>query len=85
MHEYNTTNTAEGTGQAESLFVTITEAAEIIGCSYTTAQKAVAFCNKRAKALGLFTVAGKCNRRALMEYLGAGRESFFDGRGARGL
>ena len=73
--------TTEGTGQAESLFVTITEAAQIIGCSYTTAQKAVAFCNKRAKALGLFTVSGKCNRRALMEYLGAGRPSFFDGKG----
>lgn len=82
MSDYITT---EGNGQAESLFVTIAEAAQIIGCSYTTAQKAVAYCNKRAKALGLFTVAGKCNRRALMEYLGASRkEPFFDGcKGAR--
>ena len=81
MSDYITT---EGAGQAESLFVTIAEAAEIIGCSYTSAQKAVATCNKRAKELGLFTIAGKCNRRALMEYLGAGRESFFDApKGAR--
>ena len=79
MQEHDTTN--ENGKQAESIFVTIGEAAEIIGCSYTTAQKAVAFCNKRAKSLGLFTVAGKCNRRALMEYLGADRESFFDGAG----
>lgn len=77
----DTTNGADV--QTGSIFISITEAAEIIGCSYTTAQKAVAYCNKRAKALGLFTVAGKCNRRALMEYLGAGRESFFDGKGAR--
>jgi hypothetical protein len=73
--------TNEGTKQAESLFVTIAEAAQIIGCSYSSAQKAVAYCNKRAKTLGLFTVAGKCNRRALMEYLGADRASFFDGPG----
>ena len=80
MADYITT---EGAEQAESLFVTIKEAAAIIGCSYATAQKAVAYCNKRAKSLGLFTVAGKCNRRALLEYLGVGRESFFNSKGAK--
>ena len=80
MADYITT---EGAGQAESLFITINEAAQVIGCSYATAQKAVSYCNKRAKSLGLFTVAGKCNRRALMEYLGAGQASFFDGKGAK--
>ncbi len=78
--------TTEATGQAapESIFISITEAATLMGCSYSKAQQAVSACNKRAKSLGLFTITGKCNRRALLEYLGVYRESFFDApKGAR--
>lgn len=81
MQKHDTTSDAAG--QAESIFISITEAASLMGCSYSKAQQAVSECNKRAKALGLFTITGKCNRRALLEYLGVYRESFFDGKGAR--
>lgn len=76
------TNAAAAQAAPESIFISITEAAALMGCSYSKAQQAVAACNKRAKDLGLFTITGKCNRRALLEYLGVYRESFFDG-GAR--
>lgn len=76
--------TAEKESQAESIFIGISEAAALMGCSYSKAQQAVSACNKRAKSLGLFTITGKCNRRALLEYLGVYRESFFDApKGAR--
>ncbi len=81
MQSHDTTSSADV--QAESIFISITEAASLMGCSYSKAQQAVSECNKRAKALGLFTITGKCNRRALLEYLGVYRESFFDGKGAR--
>ena len=76
------TNAAAVQAAPESIFISITEAAALMGCSYSKAQQAVAACNKRAKDLGLFTITGKCNRRALLEYIGVYRESFFDG-GAR--
>lgn len=66
-------------GTPESIFISIAEAASLMGCSYAKAQQAVAACNKRAKSLGLFTITGKCNRRALLEYLGVYCETFFDG------
>ncbi len=81
----DTTNAASAqAAPAESIFISIPEAASLMGCSYSKAQQAVAACNKRAKSLGLFTITGKCNRRALLEYLGVYRESFFDApKGAR--
>ena len=80
----DTTNTASAQAATESIFISIPEAASLMGCSYSKAQQAVAACNKRAKSLGLFTITGKCNRRALLEYLGVYRESFFDApKGAR--
>ena len=80
----DTTNAASAQAAPESIFISITEAATLMGCSYSKAQQAVSACNKRAKSLGLFTITGKCNRRALLEYLGVYRESFFDApKGAR--
>ncbi len=61
----------------DSIFIGIPEAAQIIGCSYSKAQQAVSTCNQRAKSMGLFTLSGKCNRRALLEYLVVYQESFF--------
>lgn len=81
---HDTTNAASAQAEPESIFISISEAASLMGCSYSKAQQAVSACNKRAKSLGLFTITGKCNRRALLEYLGVYRESFFDApKGAR--
>lgn len=75
--------TQEGKGQA--LYITISEAAALLGCSYSKAQQAVAECNKRQKQLKLFTITGRCLRSCLLEYIGATRqEPFFDApKGAR--
>ena len=78
MQEHDTTNTAAG----QPLYITITEAAALLGCSYSKAQQAVSECNKRQKTLGLFTITGRCLRSCFMEYIGASRqEPFFYGSG----
>lgn len=81
MQSHDTTNTAAG--QSESIFITIRECAEMLGISYSSAQKLIAQANKRCKELNLFVLTGRANRRAVYELLGCNRESFFDGKGAR--
>ena len=81
---HDTTNGAGVQAAPESLYITISEAAALLGCSYSSAQKAVAKCNERQKQLGLFSLTGRCLRSCLLEYVGAPRkEPFFDGKGAR--
>ena len=84
MVKYNTTETPSQ-DETETLYITISEAAKLLGCSYSKAQQAVAECNRRQKALGLFTITGRCLRSCLLEFVGATRKSpFFDGpKGAR--
>lgn len=81
---HDTTNTASAQAAPESIFITIRECADMLGCSYSSAQKLVAQANKRCKELGIFVLTGRANRRAVMELLGCNRESFFDApKGAR--
>lgn len=80
----DTTNAASAQAEPESIFITIRECADMLGCSYSSAQKLVAQANKRCKELGIFVLTGRANRRAVMELLGCNRESFFDApKGAR--
>lgn len=80
----DTTNAASAQAATESIFITIQECADMLGCSYSSAQKLVAQANKRCKELNLFVLTGRANRRAVMELLGCNRESFFDApKGAR--
>ncbi len=80
MQVHDTTSGAGNQAVPESIFISITEAAALMQCSYSSAQKAVAICNARMKELGMWTLNGRTNRKALLELIGASREKpFFDG------
>ncbi len=80
MQSNNTTSGGGNQAAPESIFISISEAAALMQCSYSSAQKAVAICNARMKELGMWTLNGRTNRKALMELIGASREKpFFEG------
>lgn len=54
----------------ESLFIRIPEAMELMDCSRSTAQRCFKAINDKLKEKGLFTIAGRCNRRAFYEAIG---------------
>ena len=54
----------------KTLFVRADEIMELLGVSRATACRCIQQVNKRAKAAGLFTVTGFCNRRLFMEFIG---------------
>ncbi len=58
---------------AESVFIRIPEAMEIMGCSRSTAQRCFTEVNKKLREQGCFTIAGRCNRRAFYRAIGLDR------------
>ena len=56
--------------QGATLFIKAPEVMKIMGCSRSTASRAIKATNERLKKSGCFTVAGMVNRAALMETLG---------------
>ena len=68
--------TARGTGapqateKVESVFIRLEEAAEIMQCSRSTAQRCFAEINAKLRARGCFVIAGRCNRREFYKAIG---------------
>lgn len=60
-------------GKAESVFIRIPEAMEIMGCSRSTAQRCFTEVNKKLREQGCFTIAGRCNRHAFYRAIGLKR------------
>ena len=58
------------TEKAESVFIRIPEAMEIMGCSRSTVQRCFVEINKKLRARGCFTIAGRCNRREFYRAIG---------------
>ena len=56
--------------KVESVFIRIPEAMEIMQCSRSTVQRCFVEVNKKLRAKGCFTVAGRCNRREFYKALG---------------
>lgn len=56
--------------EAESVFIRIPEAMEIMQCSRSTAQRCFVEVNKRLRARGCFTIAGRCNRNEFYKAIG---------------
>lgn len=77
MNEENTRNVEEqqATEKVESVFIRIPEAMEIMGCSRSTAQRCFVEVNKKLKARGCFTIAGRCNRREFYKAIGMDPET----------
>ena len=61
---------AGGGEKPKTLFIRPPEVMEMLGVSRSTAGRCVKAVNDRAKAAGLFVVAGACNRRLFMEFIG---------------
>lgn len=64
------TPTAE---KVESVFIRIPEAMAIMQCSRSTAQRCFIEINKKLRAKGCFTIAGRCNRREFYKAIGLER------------
>ena len=56
--------------KAESVFIRIPEAMEIMQCSRSTVQRCFVEINKKLRARGCFTIAGRCNRREFYRAIG---------------
>lgn len=56
--------------KVESVFIRIPEAMEIMQCSRSTVQRCFTEINKKLRAKGCFTVAGRCNRREFYKAIG---------------
>lgn len=56
--------------KVESVFIRIPEAMEIMQCSRSTVQRCFVEINKKLRAKGCFTVAGRCNRREFYKAIG---------------
>lgn len=58
------------TEKAESVFIRIPEAMDIMQCSRSTVQRCFVEINKKLRARGCFTIAGRCNRREFYRAIG---------------
>lgn len=59
--------------KVESVFIRIPEAMEIMQCSRSTVQRCFVEINKKLRAKGCFTIAGRCNRREFYDAIGLER------------
>lgn len=64
------TGAPQATEKAESVFIRLEEAAEIMQCSRSTAQRCFAEINAKLRARGCFVIAGRCNRREFYKAIG---------------
>ena len=62
--------TPPATEKVESVFIRLEEAAEIMQCSRSTAQRCFAEINAKLRARGCFVIAGRCNRREFYKAIG---------------
>lgn len=60
--------------KVESVFIRIPEAMEIMQCSRSTVQRCFVEINKKLRAKGCFTIAGRCNRREFYKAIGLNPE-----------
>ena len=56
--------------ETQSVFIRVPEAMEIMQCSRSTVQKCFAEVNKKLRARGCFTIAGRCNRNEFYKAIG---------------
>ncbi len=56
--------------KVESVFIRIPEAMAIMQCSRSTVQRCFVEINKKLRAKGCFTIAGRCNRREFYKAIG---------------
>ena len=64
------TGAPQAMGKAESVFIRLEEAAEIMQCSRSTAQRCFAEINAKLRARGCFVISGRCNRREFYKAIG---------------
>ena len=64
------TGAPQATKKAESVFIRLEEAAEIMSCSRSTAQRCFTEINAKLRARGCFTIAGRCNRKEFYKAIG---------------
>ena len=64
------TRALQSTEKVESVFIRLEEAAEIMQCSRSTAQRCFAEINTKLRARGCFVIAGRCNRREFYKAIG---------------
>ena len=68
--EKHDTGVPKATEKAESVFIRLEEAAEIMQCLRSTAQRCFTEINAKLRARGCFVISGRCNRREFYKAIG---------------